>query len=273
MNNIKALLLAITLLLQGFSVLLANAQEKSVALVARLSGQVTLSRDKQHTKLTRSDELYVGDQIITGDESWLTINFYDLTRVVLRPNTQFVIHRFPQTMGDSAVLLQLHSGGVRVTAGTNSNGAAERFRLMTPEGQIQSSRSEWVVRICEGDECEKLEKSFSRCHDYANPGLTNKQFVSVYKGSVQLQYCRADTVLHEGSTASSEIANNHCETVEYVPCLILSDGNLGKDKLRALLPDLTKLPSTKRDDINRPARPQSRPRPPRPRTTRPRPRP
>lgn len=271
MNKFKTLFLVITILPQVFLMLALHAQEKSVGLVARLSGAITLTRNNQDSRLKKRAEVFIGDQIVTSNDAWVTINFYDLTRVVLRPNSKFTIHRFPQTMGDGIVQLELESGGARVTSGTNSNGSAERFYLMTPEGLIKSSRSEWVVRICSGDECERLEDSFPRCTNYAGPDLIDKQFVSVYKGSVQLEYCRADPRLQVGSTASSEITNNMCETVEYVPCVILSDGNLGKDKLRTLLPSLTKLPSAKRGGINRPIRPLSRPRPPRPRTSRSRP--
>lgn len=273
MNKLKTLLLVIAVWLQVVLPLSLNAQEKSVGLVARASGKVMLTRNNQKSDLKKRADIFIGDQIITSDNAWVTINFYDLTRVVLRPNSKFTVHRFPQTMGDGIVQLELESGGARVVSGTNSSGSLERFYLMTPEGLIKSSRSEWVVRVCNNDDCEQLEESFSRCTDYVNPDLNNKQFVSVYKGSVQLEYCRSDPMLTAGTTASSKITNNMCETVEYIPCVILSDGNLGKDKLKAFLPDLIKLPSSQRRNIERPVRPLPRPRPPRPRTNRPRSRP
>lgn len=267
MNKLKILFVVVALLYQLCCVLSAYGQDKSVALVARSSGPVTLLRSDQESKLKKRAQVFVGDQIVTGNDAWVTLNFYDLTRVVLRPNSSFIIHKFPQTMGASDVTLELNRGGARLISGTNSTGANEYFTLITPEGDIQSSRSEWVVRICSDDECEQLQQSFSRCSNYVNPDLESKQLVSVYKGTVQLDYCPLNNALKVGMTASSGENSNTCETIDYVPCVILSDGSLGKDKLRTLLPLLIRLPSTKRRSAIRPTRPQ-RP-PPRPRNNRP----
>lgn len=253
-----------------------SAQEKSVALVVRASGLSSIIRGTKATELENRAELFTGDQIVTSDGAWVTINFYDLTRVVLRPRSSFIIHEFPQTMGSSKVQLELENGAVRIISGTNSNGGADGFSLITPEGVINASRSEWVVKVCQADECEVSRESFSRCLNYVKPPLLNRQLVAVYRGTVNLDYCSFEFPVRVGTTAVSGLRSESCEIIEQIPCVILSDGKLGEDKLRAFSPSLSKLPESEEDEhrpSSIPPRQQARPPMPRPRGNRPNARP
>jgi hypothetical protein len=254
----------------------ANAASRSVGSIARTIGDTLIERDKESIATRNATMIYSGDRIVTGDHSWLTINFFDLTRIVLRPNSEFVIHEFPTTMDSGSVSLELIKGGVRITAGTISNASPDNFKLMTPHGLTTGSRAEWVVRVCEKEDCSELEATFQQCSSFLKPPTADNQFVSVYKGSVNVAYCPLIKKVGIGSTAVFNQETLSCKKLDEVPCFILSDGKLGKDKLRKFLPKLTPDPNYQEKDStrpqSRPKRPESRPPMPRPRVNRPRPR-
>jgi len=265
-------------------------QSNSVGTVVQVMGTANVVSSGVVDKPAVSRTLiFPGDRLVTGDNSWVTINFFDLTRVVLSPNSDFLIQRFPQTLSSGGVELEIKSGGARITTGTLSNESPDRFIVQTPAGEIVSSRSEWLVRICKDADCDRLHKTFKRCANYAHPTTINRQFVGVYKGRVALDYCAPKQEVVAGSTATSSLNQASCQVLDEVPCFILSDGKLGGGKLRKLLPKLTpqepsayrepsadgelstikNQPKTKERPSMRPKRPESRPPTVRPRVNRP----
>lgn len=249
------------------------ATEKSVGQVARVAGSVELIRPgEQAVTVATRQQVLSNDTLKTGGDGWVTVNFFDLTRVVMRPNTEFHIKEFPQTMDGGGIALEIHSGGARVSTGTIATRSPENFTLQTPNGVLRGSRAEWVVRVCGGEECQKLEASLSRCEDYQSQLDTDSEFVAVYKGVVDLDYCPIEQGLGVGQTAILNTEDQSCKVVEEVPCFILFDGKLGRDKARQFMPMLEPVsdaPGTQRPPP-RPDRPNSRTPRPGPRNDRPR---
>lgn len=222
---------------------ISMAQDKSVGTVVRALGEVQLlASHGQQRQLRTQDRVAPGDTLITGEDAWLTVNFYDLTRVVLRPNSRFKIERFPRTLDEGDIKLQLFSGAARVSSGTIASQSLERFSLLTPNGLIQAGRAEWVVRLCEGQDCQRLSEEIRSCGRYEKPNSLNQQFVSVYKGEIAPAYCEAQTRIRLGQSAMSQLQSNSCTVIPEVPCFILFDKKLGRDKARALEKNLTLLP-------------------------------
>lgn len=239
------------------------AQKKSVATFSRVVGNITIiNDDKPQREVRRNQVVFTGDTIKTGPMGWATINFFDLTRVVLRPNSEFIIEKFPQAVDGGRVQLVLNNGAIRITTGTLSNSAADNFVLETPLGAIGSSRAEWVLQLCEGDECNELQQDIKYCGQFDNKDTKQQQWVSVYKGSVSLPYCELERSVTTGMSSIYSYQNPSCEFVNYIPCFILADKALGRDKLRRFLPLLDSLKIKRHDEkiIDRPRRPDARPR-------------
>lgn len=247
----------------------AAANTKSVATIVQIKGISTIrnSASTESRMAVRRQSLFEGDTIQTGEDAWLTFNFYDLTRVTLRPNTTFVIRGFPETTPVGKINLEISRGGARISAGTIAARDSERFTVLTPDGKLTSGRSEWVVRICDGEECNLQEQDYQRCSDYRSTVKQNRQYVTVYKGMIEAKYCRDQQTVKAGETSVFRAQDNACEVIDEVPCFILFDDKLGKDKLRKFLPKLTPLEGRNRP---RQSRPNSREVQPRPRVDRPR---
>ncbi|NKB37664.1 MAG: hypothetical protein GKR93_10910 [Gammaproteobacteria bacterium] len=225
---------------------LVLAEGKSVGTVVRISGQSeVVSKQGDLRSLKVRDRITSGDVILTGSNSWLSVNFYDLTRIVLRPNTEFKINKFPETRDAGEIELEIIRGGARVTTGTIAGQSLENFTLKTPEGLIQAGRAEWVVRICQADSCDVVSSEIKACSHFRKPETLDRQFVSVYKGELSPAYCSGQTRARVGESTVSGNENQLCELIEEVPCFVLYDQRLGRDKVRDFAKNLTLLPGMK----------------------------
>ena len=246
-----AMLVCMSLVLSG----VAFAQDKAVGTAVKVVGKSEILNERGESRQLRiKDRILSGDTIITKDEGWVTINFYDLTRIVIRPDSRFRITEFPETRDAGKIKMEMLSGGARVTTGTIANQSLDRFSLSTPNGLIQASRAEWVVRVCEGDSCDALAKEIRICERFQKPESANKQFVSVYKGEIAPAYCSPQTRVKKGESAISDSGSVSCKLIEEVPCFILFDKSLGRDKARELSKNLKLAPGYEHDQGRPPPR-------------------
>ncbi len=216
------------------------SKEKSVGSAVRVIGEVSVtSIDGETKKLKVQQEIFSGDRFVTGKGSWLTVNFYDLTRIVLRPETEFYIASFPITMDAGDIDLSVVRGGVRITSGTISSKSHGKFTLATPSGKLHAGRAEWVVRVCDGQRCDNEYNKIKQCKKYLKPMIKNSEIVSVYQGQVSIDHCVGSSVVEQGSSIILNTQNHRCDVVDQVPCFVLFDGKMGKDKIRTFLKKLT----------------------------------
>jgi len=234
--------------------------QNSVATIVRATNASTIISPNGDSRVAAvRQNIYAGDSVETSENAWLILNFFDLTRIVLRPNSRLTIRRFPETV----------SGGMRVTTGTMAAKYPDSFSVVTPNGELSGGRSEWVLRICEDDDCEALGQTFDRCQDSQHIEKIDKQFLVVYKGVVNYPQCRVQPELNPGETTVYDPSTERCEVIDEVPCFILFDQNLGQDKIRIFRPDFSPILTV--PDVQRPQRPNNRrlpppgARPPRPR--------
>lgn len=213
------------------------AQKKSVATVTRVKGDALLINEARPLReVGRGQVVFSGDTIQTGNDGWVTVNFFDLTRIVLRPNSEFFIDKFPQKVGGGRVELSLTKGAARVITGIISNTSVDYFKLNTPQGEIVSSRSEWVVRLCEGNECSQLHNELKICDRFDHHTANDQVWVSVYKGNVGVEYCDIEKPVKRGMSILHDQTAKSCQVLEYIPCPILADKELGRGNLRRFLP-------------------------------------
>ena len=216
------------------------AKEKSVGSVVRVVGDVRfIGDDGEVKKLHIQQEIYSGDKLFTGKGSWLTVNFYDLTRVVLRPESEFHIASFPATMDAGDIDLEIVRGGARITSGTIASTSYERFTLSTPNGKQHAGRAEWVVRVCDESRCDTEYDAVKQCEKYKKPMIKDTEIVSVYQGQVRVDSCAGMSGMEKGSSIIFSTEKQRCDVIDQVPCFVLFDGKMGKDKIRTFLKKLT----------------------------------
>ena len=216
------------------------SKEKSVGSVVRVVGDVSrVGVDGVTRKLHIQHEIYSGDKLITSKDGWLTVNFYDLTRIVLRPDSEFHVSSFPVTMDAGDIDLKMVRGGARITSGTIASRSRERFTLSTPSRTLHAGRAEWVVRVCHGQLCDSEYNAIKQCKKYQKPTIKNTEIVSVYQGQVGINNCAENSAVVQGSSVILNTQTQRCYVIDQVPCFVLFDGKMGKDKIRTFLKKLT----------------------------------
>lgn len=159
---------AASLLWAGMGVALAE-QAASVALA---TGKVSVSRDGQALRLRTGDAVHTGDQIETAHNSYANLLFADGGRILLRPNTQFVVEDFQQgggaapadegaaaeagvahtvDSGPSRAFFQLLRGGFRAISGLIGKTDRSAYRVVTPTATIGIRGTDYEAFLCEGD--------------------------------------------------------------------------------------------------------------------------
>ena len=192
-------------------------QNSVATVVCATNASTIISADGESRIAAVRHNIYAGDSIGTTENAWLILNFFDLTRIVLRPNSKLIIRRFPETISPDNIEFEIISGGMRVTTGTMAAKYPDSFSVLTPNGELSSGRSEWVLRICEDDDCETLGQTFDRCEDSQPFEKNDKQFLVVYKGVVNYPQCNAQPELNPGETTVYDPSSleNVIKTVVY----------------------------------------------------------
>lgn len=97
--------------------------------------------------LVRRDELFEGDRVVTGADSYLTLKFSDQSVVDLGENSELFIRRFQLNGNDNdSLLLELLSGRIRTVTGALSN-SPDAFRLQTDNASIAVRGTEFEVLL------------------------------------------------------------------------------------------------------------------------------
>ena len=235
------------LLLALFFSTVALADTKSIATIVRLVNDAEIVDELGVTRAAKQrGKVFIGDEIQTKEGSWLTINFFDLTRIVIRPNSKLKLTRFPETLSQGEIKVEIKQGGARFTTGTLVSKYPNEFQLITPRGMLSSSRSEWVVRICNDDDCVNQESQQNQCAGLSRLAHNDGQYITVYKGELNLDKCPLLHRIKVGETLMQGSDGDRCEVVPVVPCFVLFDGKMGRDKVRQYLPLL----KTKEADEN-----------------------
>ena len=165
-------------LIQGFaaaSLLWAGmgaALAEQAASVALATGKVSVTRDGQALRLRTGDAVHTGDQIETAHNSYANLLFADGGRILLRPNTQFVVEDFQQgsgaapagegaeadasvasaaDSGPSRAFFQLLRGGFRAISGLIGKTDRSAYRVVTPTATIGIRGTDYEAFLCEGD--------------------------------------------------------------------------------------------------------------------------
>lgn len=93
-------------------------------------------------------EVYEGDVIQTGNDSFVVVEFADKARITIRPNSHFRVEKYA-TSGKAE--LYLEKGGVRATPGEIAKANPNKFQLQTPFAAVKTQGAEFSARLCEQD--------------------------------------------------------------------------------------------------------------------------
>lgn len=163
------------------------------ATAATTSGQI---RDLFH-----GSQVYAGETLVTANSSYLNIAFTDGGRVLLRPESRFVIQRYQyntaatgnqraggssaQTEHESA-FFRLLKGGFRAVSGLIGHVRRQDYSVQTPVATIGIRGTDYEVRYCSGD-CGDI-------HPTPHDGL----YTGVQSGGIVVSNQSGQIVLSQG---------------------------------------------------------------------------
>ena len=152
---------ALTGLVLGFSIFASSfaMTADNTGMVVASRGTVTAEVGGEQRILKQGDDIFVNDQIITGNKSFAVLQFVDGAKVTVRPNSAMLIEDYVYngTDQDSATL-SLVSGGLRVITGAMAKTNPENYKVRTPVALMGVRGTEFAVMLCGDQICAADEQ-------------------------------------------------------------------------------------------------------------------
>jgi hypothetical protein len=142
-------------------VLVAAMAVSTIAIAADSTGMVVASRGEVialsnggSRELKQGDFIYVNDEIMTTNRSFVVLQFEDGAKVTVRPDSTMIIetYLYNGTDGDEAEL-NLVSGGLRVITGAMAKNNPENYKVRTPVALMGVRGTEFSIMLCGDDVC------------------------------------------------------------------------------------------------------------------------
>lgn len=187
--KLKPALCTALLLLFGSA---AQAADKA-GDITLLTGRATAATEQGDIRpLSKGGEVYPGEILSTGPNTYLNVKFTDGGRTLIRPNSRFQIaeYRFSQSRGsrgrddtDRSVeqetggnaVFRLLKGGFRAITGLIGRDNKENYKVRTPVATIGIRGTDFEARLCAGD-----------CFDI-DPMPRDGLYAGVFEGGINLQ--------------------------------------------------------------------------------------
>jgi hypothetical protein len=146
-------------LIAGFGTEVFVSVEKGLGIMLKiklrskvLTGDVTAEIGGELRILKQGDDIFVTDEITTGDKSFAVLQFVDGAKVTVRPNSAIIIEDYVYNGTDEDVAtLSLVSGGLRVITGAMAKSNPENYKVRTPVALMGVRGTEFAVMLC-GDQ-------------------------------------------------------------------------------------------------------------------------
>ncbi|MDH5407446.1 MAG: FecR family protein [Gammaproteobacteria bacterium] len=148
------------------------------------SGQVTVkSRKHNNTTLKRGSEIWAGDIIMTGKNGTIQIRTGDDSLISLKPNSKLIIeaHKHSGPEDEQYSSIEIVKGAMRAVTGLIGKNKPDNFRIKARGSTIGIRGTEFVVQVCERDECNLASEGQRR--DPADNGV----YVGVVSGAITVE--------------------------------------------------------------------------------------
>lgn len=183
--------------------LISPSSYASNGTVILAKGVVTAtSADKSSRVLAKGASIEEGDVINTAKKSFAVIRMLDNTKLTLKPGTTIAIGKFSVEKGKEEACINLVKGGLRTVTGLIGKRRPDSFQVDTPIASIGIRGTDFITRICAGDECliDEQELSFgeygetaksqsSEIAELINQQLPEGLYGSCETGSIVMSQC------------------------------------------------------------------------------------
>ncbi len=122
------------------------------------SGTVTAELSRKQRPLQQGDPIFVNDRIVTGDKSFVVLQFVDGARLTILANSAVLIERYRyQEAAQDAAIVSLEAGGLRIIAGAMAKSNPEGFKVRTPVALMVVRGAEFAMKLCGDQICTEDE--------------------------------------------------------------------------------------------------------------------
>lgn len=164
-STIKICSLPVLALVLAFGSTAVSADNAApVGTVTLVAGHATAATPAgQIRDLYRNSNVYAGETLVTAGSSYMNVVFTDGGRVLLRPESRFVIERYQYNGGAGAApaagaqtehesaFFRLLKGGFRAISGLIGHVRRQDYQVQTPVATIGIRGTDYEVRFCSGD--------------------------------------------------------------------------------------------------------------------------
>ena len=139
---------------------IATAQDSSGMVVAS-RGEVIAMSNGGSRELKQGDFIYVSDEIMTTNRSFVVLQFEDGAKVTVRPDSTLIIEQYLYNgdVNDEAEL-NLVAGGLRVITGAMAKSNPENYKVRTPVALMGVRGTEFSVILCGEGVCDEAGNEF-----------------------------------------------------------------------------------------------------------------
>jgi hypothetical protein len=171
-----------------------------VGTISRIRGYaVAIDKNGKENTLKENSLVYEGDRIKTSRDSSVAIKMIDDARMYLKPDSAIRITEYVMKSAfekGSRSIIDLIKGGLRKITGAIAANPLSDYRLNTGVVTIGVRGTDFVVKLCKGNDCQQSASSTSddaRLHVAVLDGVITMEDGEGVKGDLALgQYAIAD---------------------------------------------------------------------------------
>jgi hypothetical protein len=159
--KISSRILTSMVLVVALSVTTIATAEDSSGMVVASRGEVIAMSNGGSRELKQGDFIYISDEIMTTNRSFVVLQFEDGAKVTVRPDSTMIIEQYVYNgnAGDEAEL-NLVSGGLRVITGAMAKSNPENYKVRTPVALMGVRGTEFSIVLCGDNVCDEEGMEF-----------------------------------------------------------------------------------------------------------------
>ena len=132
-----------------------------IAVKGEVSAQAA---DGTSRALTKSDQVFVGEEIVTGSGAYAVIEFIDGAKATMRPDSTLAVNKYAFGTDDDGAVLELVKGGFRAITGEIAHNRPESYTVQTNVATLGVRGTEFAIRLCDED-CTAGENNTAQLTD------------------------------------------------------------------------------------------------------------
>ncbi len=159
--KISSRILTSIVLVAALSVSTIATAEDSTGMVVASRGEVIAMSNGGSRELKQGDFVYISDEIMTTNRSFVVLQFEDGAKVTVRPDSTMIIEQYVYNgnAGDKAEL-NLVAGGLRVITGAMAKSNPENYKVRTPVALMGVRGTEFSIVLCGDNVCDEEGMEF-----------------------------------------------------------------------------------------------------------------